>query len=57
MLQIIKTRFPNLGYALEAKSQWSFYDIENRASIGCKYRTLTELLHDAFRFANERGYI
>lgn len=52
------TRFHNLGYAKEAPKTWSFYHVEGDyiASIGAKYTSQIELLADAQRFAEERGY-
>ena len=53
-----KTRFPALGYKMEAPGQWSIYYLENDypASVGPKYRTEKELLSDLDRYATEFGY-
>lgn len=51
-----KTRFPQLGYKIEAPGQWSIYDLETSASIGPKYKSERELLADLGNVAAIRGY-
>lgn len=55
-INILNTRYTRLGFALEARGQWSFYDKETHGSIGGKYTTKIELLADVERFAISRGY-
>ena len=54
-----ETRFKGLGVAKWGNAHWLFVDCMNRedvAKIGPSYRTKTEALADAHRFAGERGY-
>lgn len=52
----LKTRFPGLSYKKEAPGQWTFIDDSTSGAVGPKYPTQIEILSDAQRFAEERGY-
>ena len=52
----LKTRFPGLSYKKEAPGQWTFIDDSTNGAVGPKYPTQIEILADAQRFAEERGY-
>jgi hypothetical protein len=55
METIRPTRFPGLGYRDDGHG-WRFYDASTGSAIGGVYCTRAELLADAQRFAEERGF-
>ncbi len=55
------TRFKGLGVAKWGVNHWFFVDTthdstEGSPKIGASYKTKTEALADAHRFASERGF-
>ena len=64
MAKIKNTRFETLQYTCEAPNQWTFLDAVSTKEtnsglpvpVGAKYTSEIELLSDAQRFAEERGY-